>query len=127
MYDESETIDLENVPLNGGFLVKLLVLSIDPYLRGKMRDASKKSYSVRVNADNLPEAVLICLNVLHDSAGIHPRTTVSERVLSAALRFTDNPPRFENFGVGVVLRSENPAIKPGDHLYNAAFRELHNT
>ena len=37
VYDESETIDLENVPLNGGFLVKVLVLSMDPYLRGKMR------------------------------------------------------------------------------------------
>ena len=47
MYDETETIDLDNAPLNGGFLVKTLVLSIDPYLRGKMRDASIKSYSVR--------------------------------------------------------------------------------
>ncbi|KAI0826165.1 alcohol dehydrogenase [Irpex lacteus] len=37
IYDESETIDLENVPLTGGFLVKILVLSMDPYLRGKMR------------------------------------------------------------------------------------------
>lgn len=25
--------------------------------------------------------------------------------------------RIENFGVGVVLRSENPALKAGDHLY----------
>ncbi|KAL0961160.1 hypothetical protein HGRIS_006132 [Hohenbuehelia grisea] len=35
-YDESKTIDLENVALNGGFLVKVLVLSIDPFLRGRM-------------------------------------------------------------------------------------------
>ena len=47
IYDESETIDLENVGLNGGFLVKTLVLSIDPYLRGKMRDPKVQSYSVR--------------------------------------------------------------------------------
>ena len=46
VYYESETIDLENVPLKGGFLVKTLVLSIDPYLRGKMRDPSVPSYSV---------------------------------------------------------------------------------
>ncbi|EPS99452.1 hypothetical protein FOMPIDRAFT_1124261, partial [Fomitopsis schrenkii] len=45
LYDDSQTIDLDTVPLNGGFLIKTLVLSIDPYLRGKMRDPSVKSYS----------------------------------------------------------------------------------
>ncbi|KAF8902159.1 alcohol dehydrogenase [Mucidula mucida] len=43
VYDASQTVDLDNVPLNGGILIKTLVLSIDPYLRGKMRDASVKS------------------------------------------------------------------------------------
>ena len=47
VYDESQTIDLETVPLNGGFLVKTLVLSIDPYMRSKMRDPSIQSYTVR--------------------------------------------------------------------------------
>lgn len=37
VYDDSQTIDIDNVPLNGGFLLKTLVLSIDPYLRGRMR------------------------------------------------------------------------------------------
>ena len=46
VYDESQTIDLETVPLNGGFLVKTLVLSIDPYMRSKMRDPSIQSYTV---------------------------------------------------------------------------------
>ncbi|KAF8996534.1 alcohol dehydrogenase [Cyathus striatus] len=36
VYDTTQTIDLDNVPLNGGILVKLLNLSIDPYLRGKI-------------------------------------------------------------------------------------------
>ncbi|KAF8908736.1 NAD-P-binding protein [Mucidula mucida] len=44
VYDTSQTIDLDTVPLNGGILIKTLVLSIDPYLRGNMRDASVKSY-----------------------------------------------------------------------------------
>ncbi|KAH7913966.1 alcohol dehydrogenase [Hygrophoropsis aurantiaca] len=44
LYDGSPTIDLDNVPLNGGFLLKTLVLSIDPYMRGRMRDASIPSY-----------------------------------------------------------------------------------
>ena len=45
MYDDSETIDLETVPLDGGFLVKVLEISIDPYMRGRMRSPEKKSYS----------------------------------------------------------------------------------
>ncbi|KAJ7159263.1 hypothetical protein C8R43DRAFT_994283 [Mycena crocata] len=38
VYDTTATIDLENHPLNGGFLLKTLVLSIDPYMRGRMRE-----------------------------------------------------------------------------------------
>ena len=38
VYDESQTIDLDNVPLDGGILVKVLVLSIDPFLRRRMRE-----------------------------------------------------------------------------------------
>ncbi|KAK7038555.1 NADP-dependent oxidoreductase RED1 [Favolaschia claudopus] len=45
IYDASQKIDLDNAPLNGGFLVKTLVLSLDPYMRGKMRSPEKKSYS----------------------------------------------------------------------------------
>ncbi|QRV92656.1 Zinc-binding dehydrogenase [Ceratobasidium sp. AG-Ba] len=42
---KTEMIDLDNVSLNGGTLVRVLYLSIDPYLRGMMRDPSIKSYS----------------------------------------------------------------------------------
>ncbi|KAH7925054.1 alcohol dehydrogenase [Leucogyrophana mollusca] len=45
VYDASQTIDLDCAPLDGGFLLKTLVLSIDPYMRGRMRDLSKTSYS----------------------------------------------------------------------------------
>ncbi|KAK2463773.1 hypothetical protein APHAL10511_004211 [Amanita phalloides] len=44
VYDTSQVIDLATVPLHGGFLLKTLVLSIDPYLRGRMRDENIKSY-----------------------------------------------------------------------------------
>ena len=37
VYDDSQTIDLDNAPLDGGVLIKILVLSIDPYLRHKMQ------------------------------------------------------------------------------------------
>ncbi|KAK7051863.1 NAD(P)-binding protein [Favolaschia claudopus] len=36
VYDTTKTIDLQSVPLNGGFLIKTLVLSIDPFLRYRM-------------------------------------------------------------------------------------------
>ncbi|KAL0961288.1 hypothetical protein HGRIS_006248 [Hohenbuehelia grisea] len=76
VYDDTQTIDVENVPLNGGFLVKVLVLSIDPYMRGRMK-LSEGSY---INSFKLGEPV-------------------------------------SNFGVGVVLRSENSDVKAGDHVY----------
>ena len=37
MYDDSQLIDPESVDLKGGFLVKLLAASIDPYMRNRMR------------------------------------------------------------------------------------------
>ncbi|KAJ7618841.1 hypothetical protein DFH06DRAFT_1306582 [Mycena polygramma] len=49
VYDTSEKIDLEAEPLNGGFLIKTLVLSVDPYMRGQMRDAKEKSYAPAFN------------------------------------------------------------------------------
>ncbi|KAJ7668858.1 hypothetical protein B0H17DRAFT_1087578 [Mycena rosella] len=45
VYDTTQTIDLDAVPLNGGFIIKTLVLSVDPYMRGRMRDPEIKSYS----------------------------------------------------------------------------------
>ncbi|KAJ7274866.1 hypothetical protein C8J57DRAFT_1505610 [Mycena rebaudengoi] len=44
VYDDTQTIDLETVPLNGGLLVKTLVLSIDPFLRGRMTAPGPKAY-----------------------------------------------------------------------------------
>ena len=58
VYDTTQTIDLDTVPLNGGFLLKTLVLSIDPYQRGRMRNPTKKSYSVRVESFSQAVAVL---------------------------------------------------------------------
>ncbi|KAF8811021.1 NAD(P)-binding protein [Phlegmacium glaucopus] len=75
VYDTTETIDLQQVALNGGFLIKTLELSIDPYMRGRMREATTKSY------------------------------IVSLKVITA------------NYGIGVVLRSEFPGVKSGDHVH----------
>ncbi|EIM81800.1 alcohol dehydrogenase [Stereum hirsutum FP-91666 SS1] len=44
VYDESPQIDIDNIPLNGKVLVKTLVLSIDPYLRNRLRPADVPGY-----------------------------------------------------------------------------------
>ncbi|KAJ6487086.1 alcohol dehydrogenase [Mycena vitilis] len=44
VYDTSQTIDLDNVPLNGGILIKVLVLSVDPYMRSRLRAPEVESY-----------------------------------------------------------------------------------
>lgn len=46
VHDTSETIDLDNVPLKGGILAKALVLSIDPYVRSRLREQHIKGYVV---------------------------------------------------------------------------------
>ncbi|KAI1802749.1 NAD(P)-binding protein [Daldinia bambusicola] len=42
---EDRPLDLEAAPPKGGLIVEILYASFDPYLRGKMRDASAESYS----------------------------------------------------------------------------------
>ncbi|KAJ7841481.1 alcohol dehydrogenase [Mycena olivaceomarginata] len=44
VYDTTETIDLQNAPLHGGVLIKVLILSIDPYMRGRLRAPEIESY-----------------------------------------------------------------------------------
>ncbi|KAF7324120.1 Zinc-type alcohol dehydrogenase-like protein PB24D3.08c [Mycena kentingensis (nom. inval.)] len=78
VHDTTAEIDLENAPLNGGFLLKTLVLSIDPYMRGKMRSPEKKSYS--------------------------PAFVIGEPLYG--------------YGIGVVLRSENPGVAVGKYVYS---------
>ncbi|CCM01058.1 uncharacterized protein FIBRA_03106 [Fibroporia radiculosa] len=77
VYDTSLEIDVEKTLPDGGFLIKTLVLAIDPYMRHRMRDRTVKSY--------MPA-------------------------------FERGQP-LENFGVGVVLRSEHSSVSAGDHLY----------
>ncbi|KAJ8094062.1 hypothetical protein PM082_009953 [Marasmius tenuissimus] len=46
IFDDSRTIDLNNVPLNGSILVKVLMLSVDPYMRARMREPGAKAYAI---------------------------------------------------------------------------------
>ena len=52
IYDSSQSIDPEIDPLNGGFLIKTLVLSISPFLRGLMLGPSAKTYAVSTSTSD---------------------------------------------------------------------------
>ncbi|KXN88465.1 Zinc-type alcohol dehydrogenase-like protein PB24D3.08c [Leucoagaricus sp. SymC.cos] len=45
-YNDPQTLDLENTPLNGGFLTKTLTLSVEPHVFGRMRRNSGAPYTV---------------------------------------------------------------------------------
>ncbi|KAJ7119346.1 NAD(P)-binding protein [Mycena crocata] len=72
VYDATETIDLENVPLNGGVLVKVLVLSVDPYMRGRLRAPGKKSYMPGFNLGYPLVGGGIGVVLRSDVAGVEP-------------------------------------------------------
>ena len=44
VYVKDRTIDLETVDTQGGIVTKNLVISIDPYMRGRMKAGGQKSY-----------------------------------------------------------------------------------
>ncbi|BGP04945.1 NADP-dependent oxidoreductase RED1 [Rhodotorula toruloides] len=75
-----DEIDIDNVPLEGGILVQNKALSLDPYMRGRMRDPKLKSYNEPFELNK-------------------PLTTLA---------------------IGVVLRSDEPSIKPGQ-IYKGRF------
>jgi len=47
IYSTSNTIDLD-ASLSGGVLLKVLYLSVDPYMRGKMQDPGEPGPAVSV-------------------------------------------------------------------------------
>jgi len=49
VYDTTEQIDLDS-PLEGGVLVKVIFVGIDPYQRGRMRSPNPKSKSYSVTS-----------------------------------------------------------------------------
>ncbi|KAJ7262921.1 hypothetical protein C8J57DRAFT_1513161 [Mycena rebaudengoi] len=77
IYDTTETIDLDTVPLEGGILIKALVLAVDPFLRGLMIEPGTDHYA----------------------AGYEIGKSIW------------------GFGVGVIVRSEEPAYAPGKRVY----------
>ncbi|KAG9078532.1 hypothetical protein FRC06_008318, partial [Ceratobasidium sp. 370] len=119
----TEEVDLDTVPLNGGALVKTLYLSVDPYFRGRMRDASIKSYitaytlaepvDVKVG-DNvwLPEMPFQHYNVL---SAKHPLIVIKDETnlpLSVYIGVLGMPGKTAYYGLEVIGQP-----KAGETIY----------
>lgn len=64
---EERTIDLNNAP-EGGLIVKNLVASFDPYMRGRMRAPETKSYSPPLELDAPVQADCVAIVVKSNAA-----------------------------------------------------------
>ncbi|KAJ7198640.1 hypothetical protein C8J57DRAFT_1061480 [Mycena rebaudengoi] len=54
IFERAHSIDLDGVPLNGGFLTKTLMLSPEPFMRERMRGPSVASYSTHWRSVSWP-------------------------------------------------------------------------
>lgn len=64
---EDRPIDLDAVP-QGGLIVKSLIASLDPYMRGRMREAHIKSYAPAFNPDEPVTSSVVAKVVKSDHA-----------------------------------------------------------
>lgn len=93
-YLDDETIDIDNALLNGGILVKVVALSVDPYMRNRMRPV--------------------------EEVGDMPAFELGATYVPSFLRHTSRSQQSDSisgFGVGVVVRTELAAISVGQHVY----------
>ncbi|CAF1142010.1 unnamed protein product [Adineta ricciae] len=110
-YVQDRTIDLDTVDVQDGIVTKNLVVSIDPYMRGRMRDADKKSYSfeftlneplqnffvgkiVKSGNTNFPVGQYVYGMGVYEEYTVHPKAStdhlrlLSEAQLKAGLQLT---------------------------------------
>ncbi|KAJ6510817.1 hypothetical protein C8R45DRAFT_965259 [Mycena sanguinolenta] len=72
VFERSHSIDLDGVPLNGGYLTKTLMLSPEPFMRERMRDLCIPSYSTHaVLGDPLVSFGLVVV-LRSEKEGINP-------------------------------------------------------
>lgn len=104
--------------LKGGLLIKVLELSIDPYMRNRMREPSLNSYLVSVcvffcltTTQNILQHLLFSPLFLLENRKIGLFTSTRRMALIIGL-FSS----LAGFGVGRVIRSELSGAKPGDYV-----------
>lgn len=106
---EDRPIDLDAVP-HGGLVVKVLVASYDPYLRGRMRDASIKSYSLAFEPNTPVVNDVVAKVVKSDAPGFQEGDLVM--AFAAIAEYACVPK--EIIAAGRVRKINNPAnLEPG--------------
>ncbi|KAJ7653206.1 hypothetical protein DFH06DRAFT_1047967 [Mycena polygramma] len=72
VFERSHSIDLDAVPLNGGFLTKTLMLSPEPFMRERMRDPSVDSYSTLFPLGDPVVSFALVVVLRSEKEGINP-------------------------------------------------------
>lgn len=128
--DTTQTIDLDNVALDGGILVKVLDIVLDPYMRISMRDEHVKGFAVRdtsasCRSSHAADTCMIPLPMF--IASLQTWATVSTISLAFGAAFSDihhAPDSLSNYGISKVLRSEHPNYKAGEYVCTIETREF---
>ncbi|KAJ7228187.1 hypothetical protein GGX14DRAFT_508609 [Mycena pura] len=71
VFDPTPTIDLD-LPLNGGYLTKTLLLSPEPYMRERLRDPSITSYSTPMKVGQPLVASALVVVLRSEKEGVKP-------------------------------------------------------
>lgn len=77
---ETRTFDLDAAPPSGGITTKNFYASFDPYMRGRMRDPSKKSYSAPFALGQPIQAGMVAKVLKSDSRSFSPGDLVVGRL-----------------------------------------------
>lgn len=89
---ETRDFDVEQATPSGGLTTKNLYASFDPYLRGRMREPEKKSYSPPFTLGQPITSNQVFKVLKSDSSKFKPGDLVHGRVTRACLEYPDSEP-----------------------------------
>jgi NADPH-dependent curcumin reductase CurA len=128
-YVKDRTIDLDTVDTQGGIVTKNLVISIDPYMRGRMRSAEVKSYSPAFTLNQPIANFFVGKVVKSDNSrfqigqyvygmGVYEEYTVHPKAQTDSLRIISD----EELKVGISLTTwVGAAGMPGQTAYHGFY------
>ncbi len=104
---EDRPFNLDEAPPAGGIVAEVLYASFDPYLRGKMRDPSAKSYSPAFEVGQPIVNDAIARVLASDTATVKPGDLVQIYVpIAEYVRVPGDAP--QNRGLPAIRRIDNP-------------------
>ncbi|BGP53098.1 hypothetical protein JCM8202_004181 [Rhodotorula sphaerocarpa] len=101
-----DNFDPDTVPLNGGILVKTKALSLDPYMRGRLRDPKVKSYNQPFQLDKTIDTLAVGVVVRSDEPSIQPGQIY--KGLFACAEYAVVPPQLLKIGKIIENKEQLP-------------------